>query len=70
MSGIQQEHKTVNQTAARASIAGGVLRAFHIDPSNLSLAQAAALTSSNPDEVLAILEAKIRRAAVHNQLFS
>lgn len=67
MSGIQYEHKTVNQTAARAPIAGEVLRSFRIDPSSLPIAQAAALTSTNPDEVLAILEAKMRREAVRNQ---
>lgn len=64
MSGIQHEQKTVNETAARAPIAGEVLHHFHIDPSNrLSLAQAAALTSSEPDEVLALIEAKMRREA-------
>ncbi len=67
MSGIQHEHKTVNQTAARAPIAGKVLHSFHIDPSSLSLAQAAALTSTNPDEVLAIIEARMRRDAARNQ---
>ncbi len=63
MSGIQHENKTVNETAARTPIAGEVLHHYHIDPSSLPLSQAAALTSSTPDEVLALIEAKMRREA-------
>ncbi len=64
MSGIQYKNKTVDQTAARTPVAGEVLHTYHIDSTNrLSLAQAAAMTSSVPDEVLAVIEARMMREA-------
>lgn len=62
------DQKTVDETAERARVAGNVLHSYNIDPTNrFSLEQAAAAASVTPDEVLAVLEYKMRRNTQHRQ---
>lgn len=56
------EQRSVEQIVARIPGAGAVLRSYGIDrTSQLTLAQAAAAASVDVDEVVAVLEAKVRR---------
>lgn len=62
------EQKKVDQVIAQVPEASKVLRSYGIDPSSrLTLAQAAAVTASPVDEVLAVLEFKARRAMQQRQ---
>lgn len=62
MSYRNHDDRTVNETAEHLPKARDVLHTYNIDPTNrFSLAQAAAATSVTPDEVLAVLEYKMRR---------
>lgn len=62
------EQKKVDQITARIPEARRVLRTYGIDPSSrLTLAQAAAATSTPTDELLAVLEFKARRAMRQSQ---
>lgn len=58
------EQQTVDQVRERVPGAARTLRAYGIDPTNrLTLAQAAAAVSATPDEILAVMEDRARRAA-------
>jgi len=57
------EQNTVEEVIVHVPEAESVLRTHAIDPSTrMSLQNAAAATSNTPDELLAIMEYKIRRA--------
>ncbi len=63
------EGKTVDQVTTRVPGAGQVFRKYGIDSTNrLTLAQAATATSTPVDEVLAVMEFKVRRAARRAQV--
>ncbi len=58
------EQQSTDRVARQLPGAAGVLRAYGIDASNrLSLAQAAAAAATTPDEILAVIEDRARRAA-------
>ncbi len=58
------ELRKVNEVAERIPEADRVLRSNGIDPtSRLTLTQAAAVTGTSPDALLAVIEYKARRAA-------
>lgn len=59
------ENKTVAQVMAKdPSAMRDVFRSYRIDPTNrMSLAVAAAASSTTTDELLAVIETRMRRAA-------
>lgn len=58
------EQRTVDQVLARVPEAAHTLREYRIDPtSRMSLRTAAAAASVEVDELLAVMEARARRAA-------
>ena len=58
------EQQTVDQVVSRVSGTSDILRSYGIDPSSrMPLAQAAAAVSVSPDELLAVLEYRMRRMA-------
>lgn len=62
------EEHTVNEILNEIPEAGHVLRDYHfIDTKNhrLSIAEAAHTVSTTPDEMLAVMEYRLRRAAKH-----
>lgn len=64
MRNMNYEQKTVEDVIEHVQSAESVLRTHAIDPTNrMSLANAAAATSNTPDELLAVMEYKLRHQA-------
>lgn len=57
------ELNTVDQVARKLPAARALLREARIDSSRLSLREAALATGTNPEELLAQIEARLRRQA-------
>lgn len=61
------EQKKVNEYIEDVNEAGRVLHQHHINPSRMSLTNAAAAAGASTDEVRAVMESRLRRAARHAQ---
>lgn len=59
------EQMKVDEYLGHVEEAGYTLHTHNIDPSHLSLANAAALAGTTTDEVLAVMEYRLRHAASH-----